>query len=98
MDFLTRAQCGGAKYFARRPASGLSESGQVIAMFAVGLVAILGIAAFVIDVSRFYVGHRQLQASSDAVATALADQLSDVKAGTITLAAAETNAATYGAA
>ncbi len=74
------------------------ERGQVIALFAVALIGVIAMAAFVIDVSRFYVAHRQLQASSDAVATAVADQLPDVKAGTMTLAAVEANAATYGAA
>ncbi len=70
----------------------------MLVMFAVGLVAILGIAAFVVDVGRFYLANRQLQASSDAVATALANQLPDVRAGTTTLAAVEANATTYGAA
>ena len=74
------------------------QGGQVFALVAIGLVAVMGIASFVIDVSRFYVGHRQLQASSDAVATAIADQLPDVRAGTTTLGAVESNAATYGAA
>ena len=75
-----------------------AERGQALVVFAVGLVAVLGIAAFVVDVGRFFLANRQLQASSDAVATALANQLPDVRAGTTTLAAAETNAATYGAA
>lgn len=70
----------------------------MLALVAISMVAVIAIAAFVIDVSRFYVGHRQLQASSDAVATALADQLPAVKAGTTSLAAAEANATTYGAA
>jgi Flp pilus assembly protein TadG len=70
----------------------------VFALVAIAMVAILAMAGFVIDVSRFYVGHRQLQASSDAVATAVADQLSAVKQGTTTLAAVEANATTYGAA
>jgi hypothetical protein len=43
------------------------------------------------------VAHRQLQASTDAVATAVADQLPDVKAGTTSLAAVESNATNYGA-
>ena len=73
------------------------RGGQVIALFAVGLVAVVGVAAFVVDVGRFYLANRQLQASSDAVATALANQLPDVRAGTTTLAAVEANAATYGA-
>ncbi len=80
-----------------RAVCGHQEGGQVIAFFAVGLVAVLGVAAFVVDVGRFYLANRQLQASSDAVATALANQLPDVRAGTTTLAAVEANAATYGA-
>lgn len=80
-----------------RAVSGHQEGGQVIAFFAVGLVAVVGVAAFVVDVGRFYLANRQLQASSDAVATALANQLPDVRAGTTTLAAVEANAATYGA-
>jgi len=74
------------------------EGGQVIAFMAISLVAVIAMAAFVVDVSRFYLAHRQLQASSDAVATAVASQLPDVKAGTTTLAAVEANATTYGAA
>jgi hypothetical protein len=66
--------------------------------FAISLVGVLGMAAFVVDVGRFYLADRQLQASSDAVATALANQLPDVRAGNETLGAAEANAATYGAA
>jgi Flp pilus assembly protein TadG len=80
-----------------RAVCGHQEGGQVIAFFAVGLVAVVGVAAFVVDVGRFYLANRQLQASSDAVATALANQLPDVRAGTTTLAAVEANAATYGA-
>jgi len=72
-------------------------SGQVLPLFAVGLVAILAMTAFVVDVSRFYVANRQLQASSDAVATPVASQLIDVRAGNITLSALETNASAYGA-
>jgi Flp pilus assembly protein TadG len=75
-----------------------SNNGQVMALFALSLVGVVAIAAFVVDVSRFYLANRQLQASSDAVATALADQLPDVKNGTTTLATIEANAATYGAA
>ena len=51
----------------------------------------------VVDVGRFYLANRQLQASSDAVAEAVAAQLGDVKNGTITLAQLESNASGYGA-
>ena len=74
------------------------ERGQVLVLFAVGLVGVVAMAAFVVDVSRFFLANRQLQASSDAVATSVANQLADVKQGTTTLAAVEANATTYGAA
>src|SRR5215475_10628854 len=74
------------------------QSGQVLVIFAISLVGVIGIAAFVVDVGRFYLANRQLQASSDAVATALANQLQDVRAGNETLGQAEANATTYGAA
>jgi Flp pilus assembly protein TadG len=74
------------------------QGGQVFVLFAVGLVGILAMTAFVVDIGRFYVANRQLQASSDAVATAIASQLIDVRAGNTTLSAVETNASTYGAA
>jgi Flp pilus assembly protein TadG len=74
------------------------RQGQVIAIFALGLVGMIGMAAFVVDVGRFYLANRQLQASSDAVSTSLANQLQNVRAGTETLGQAEANAATYGAA
>jgi hypothetical protein len=70
----------------------------VIALVALGMVAMLALAAFVVDVGRFYLANRQLQASSDAVATSIADQLPNIQNGTTTLGAVETNAATYGAA
>jgi Flp pilus assembly protein TadG len=73
------------------------QHGQVFALVAISLVGVIAMAAFVVDVSRFYVAHRQMQASTDAVATAVADQLPDVKAGTQTLAAAEASATNYGA-
>ncbi len=83
-------------HFRRLPSK--QESGQVIVIFAIALVGILGLAAFVVDVGRFYLANRQLQASSDAVATSLANQLADVRAGNETLGQAEANATTYGAA
>ena len=73
------------------------QRGQVIAIFALGLVGLIAMAAFVVDVGRFYLANRQLQSSSDAVATALADQLPDVQSGTITLGQAEATATSYGA-
>jgi Flp pilus assembly protein TadG len=73
------------------------QRGQVIAIFALGLVGLIAMAAFVVDVGRFYLANRQLQSSSDAVSTALADQLPDVQSGTITLGQAEATASSYGA-
>ncbi len=74
------------------------QGGQVLPLVAVGMVALVGMAGFVIDVGRFYVANRQLQASTDAVATATANQLWDVRSGAKTLAAVEADAAGYGAA
>ena len=73
------------------------EGGQVIALFAVACIALVGVVAFVVDVGRAYNAHRQLQAAADAVATATADQLADVQAGNTSLAAAEATAKTYSA-
>ncbi len=73
------------------------QRGQVVALFAISLVGMIAMAAFVIDVSRMFLAHRQLQAAADAVATATADQLQAVRTGTITLGAAESNARTYSA-
>jgi hypothetical protein len=54
-----------------------SQSGQVIVMFAVCLVMVLGAAALVIDVGYAYYVKRQLQASADAAALAGAQSLPD---------------------
>jgi hypothetical protein len=80
------------------PARGRTrQGGQALPIFVIGLVGILAMTAFVVGVSRFYLANRQLQASSDAVAAAVAAQLSDVKNGTTTLGALEANASAYGA-
>lgn len=47
-----------------------SQRGQVLALTAVGLVAICGIAGFVIDVSTWYQAQNKQQAIADAAATA----------------------------
>jgi Putative Flp pilus-assembly TadE/G-like len=46
------------------------ERGQMLPLVAVMLVVLLGMAGFVIDAGRAYVGYRQLQASTDASALA----------------------------
>jgi hypothetical protein len=53
------------------------ESGQVIVLFMLFLVVMLGMAAFVIDVGYAYYAHRSLQASADAAALAGAQELPD---------------------
>jgi Flp pilus assembly protein TadG len=58
------------------------EGGQVIAFMAISLVAVIAMAAFVVDVGNFYRSHRQLQAAADAAAMAGADKLPDVAAAT----------------
>jgi hypothetical protein len=52
-----------------------NESGQVIVLFAVCLVMLLGIAALAIDVAYAYYAKRSLQASADAAALAGAQSL-----------------------
>lgn len=51
------------------------QSGQVIVLAAVGMVAILGMAGFAVDVGAFYQGHRKEQAVADAAALAAAGDL-----------------------
>ena len=52
-----------------------NESGQVLPMVAVMLVALLGMAGLVLDVGHAYFCHRELQMSSDAAALAGAGSL-----------------------
>ncbi len=58
------------------------EGGQVIAFAAISLLAVIGMAAYVIDVGNDYRAHRQLQAAADAAAVAGAEQLPNVAAAT----------------
>ena len=51
------------------------EGGQVVAIVAVGIVALIGMAAFTIDVGSWYQVSRQAQSAADAGATAAADDL-----------------------
>ncbi len=53
------------------------ERGQVIVLFVLFLVVLLGMAALVIDVGYAYYAHRSLQASADAAALAGAQELPD---------------------
>ena len=52
-----------------------NQSGQVMVLAAVGIVAICGMAGFVIDVGVWYQAHRKQQAIADATALAAADDL-----------------------
>ena len=51
------------------------ERGQILAVVVLALVALLGIAAFAIDVGYAYYAKRQLQAAADAAALAGAQDL-----------------------
>ena len=53
------------------------ERGQILAVVALALVALLGIAAFSIDVGYAYYAKRQLQSATDAAALAGAQDLPD---------------------
>jgi Putative Flp pilus-assembly TadE/G-like len=53
--------------------------GQVVVLFAIALTALLGGAAFTIDVGRAYFAQRSLQASADASALAAAQGLPDTQ-------------------
>jgi hypothetical protein len=54
------------------------ESGQILPLVVIALVALLGIAAFSIDVGYAYYAKRQLQAATDAAALAGSQDLPDV--------------------
>ena len=51
------------------------ERGQILAVVVLALVALLGIAAFAIDVGYAYYAKRQLQSATDAAALAGAQDL-----------------------
>src|SRR5262245_9222767 len=51
------------------------QSGQVLVLAAVGMVAICGMAGFVIDVGVWYQAHRKQQSIADAAALAAANDL-----------------------
>ena len=54
---------------------GRGERGQILAVVALALVALLGVSAFAIDVGFAYYGKRQLQSATDAAALAGAQDL-----------------------
>jgi len=64
------------------------ERGQILAVVALALVALLGVAAFSIDVGYAYYAKRQLQSATDAAALAGAQDLP-------TVTTAKATAATY---
>ena len=66
------------------------ERGQVLAVVALAMVALLGISAFAIDVGYAYYAKRQLQSATDAAALAGAQDLPN---GTTAVATATAYAA-----
>jgi Flp pilus assembly protein TadG len=60
------------------------ESGQVFALLAVVIVALLAMTGFVLDVGHAYFVHRTLQADADAAATAAANDLPSASAAVAT--------------
>jgi Flp pilus assembly protein TadG len=60
------------------------ESGQVFALLAVVLVALLAMTGFVLDVGHAYFVHRTLQADADAAATAAANDLPSISTAVAT--------------
>jgi hypothetical protein len=60
------------------------ERGQVLLIVILALVALLGVAAFAIDVGYAYYAKRQLQSAADAAALAGAQDLPDAAAATAT--------------
>lgn len=58
------------------------ETGQVVVLFAICLVVLLGFAALVLDVGFAYYADRSLQASADAAALAGAQELPDAATAT----------------
>ena len=63
--------------FASRTRNRAGERGQVIVLFALFLVALLGIGAFVLDVARVYTLQRYERSVADAAALAGAQDLQD---------------------
>ena len=59
----------------RRDDTARGERGQILPLVVIALVALLGIAAFAIDVGYAYYAKRQLQSATDAAALAGAQDL-----------------------
>jgi Flp pilus assembly protein TadG len=59
----------------RAKTRGSGESGQVLVLLAVGMVALVALAGFAVDVSAAYQTHRRTQAAADAAAMAAAEYL-----------------------
>ncbi len=59
----------------RRRVDTRDESGQVLVLVAIAMVALLGMVGLVLDVGHAYYVHRALQADADAAATAGANEL-----------------------
>ena len=53
------------------------QSGSFVVWFAFGLIAIVGMGALAVDMSRLYVLETQLQGAADAAALAAIDELPD---------------------
>ncbi len=70
--------------------SGRDQRGQVLVIFALGLVALLGAAGIAFDAGRFLMERRSLQNAADAAALAAANSL--IRGGTNAAAEAEARA------
>jgi len=66
--------------------SNRNERGQVFAMTAIAMVALVGLAAFVLDVGAWFRADREIQKVADAAALAGAQELPDDPGGAIALA------------
>ena len=73
-----------------RPPGGAGTRGQVLVVFALGLVAILGAAGIAFDAGRFLMERRSLQNAADAAALAAANSL--IRGGSTTDADTEARA------
>lgn len=68
------------------------DSGQTLVIVGVSIIMLLGLAAFAIDMGAILNAHRQLQASTDAAATAAAQELDIQSRTTVTAKAQEYSA------
>lgn len=65
------------------------DAGQTLVLVGVSIIMLLGLAAFAIDVGAVLNAHRQLQASTDAAATAAAQELSTQTRANVTAKAVQ---------